>query len=204
MISSLKTQVWRKRAENYKFWSWYLQHENVTHIKRAGNAALHSYNITVVKHSASLRHKICCDLYFIENATPLSVAFRRQEAVNQCAEEAELIFKFNAAFFIAKEELPLSKYKGQLNLQRKNGMKLNSTYDNFFILYYITYIIRDVPGWLIWAFSIFWMWTHKLKTVPWYIWNWSAVLPCRCNDVSTGQNSFRPNMLRIGHAIVSD
>ena len=49
----------------------------------------------------------------------MSVAFRRQEAVNQCAEDAELIFKFNTAFFIAKEELPFTKNKGQLNLQRK-------------------------------------------------------------------------------------
>ena len=80
---------------------------------------------TLVKHSASLRYKICRDLYSNENATPLSVAFRRQQAVNQCAEEAKLIFKFNTAFFIAKEELLITKYKGQLNLQRKNDVKIN-------------------------------------------------------------------------------
>ena len=84
---------------------------------------------TLVKHSASLRDKICRDLYSNENATLLLAAFRRQEAVNQCAEEAKLILKFNTAFFIAKEELPFTKYKGQLNLQRKNSVKLNSTYN---------------------------------------------------------------------------
>ena len=45
---------------------------------------------TLVKHSASLRDKICRDLYTNEN-TPVLAAFRRQEAVNECAEEAELI-----------------------------------------------------------------------------------------------------------------
>ena len=76
----------------------------------------------LVKHSAGLKHKMCRDLYSYENATPLSVAFRRQEAVNQCAEEAKLIFKFNTAFFIAKEELPFTKYKGQLDLTFHNIM----------------------------------------------------------------------------------
>ena len=53
--------------------------------------ALQLKHNTLVKHSASLRDRICCDLYTNENATPLLVAFKRQEAVNQCAEEAELI-----------------------------------------------------------------------------------------------------------------
>ena len=53
-----------------------------------------------------------------------------EEAVNQCAEEAKLILKFNTAFFIAKEELTFTKYKGQLDLQRKNVVKLNPTYKN--------------------------------------------------------------------------
>ena len=69
--------------------------------KFAGNATQLKHN-TLVKHSANLRHKICRDLYSNKNATPLSVALRRQEAVNQCAEEAKLIFEFNTAFFIAK------------------------------------------------------------------------------------------------------
>ena len=80
------------------------------------------------------RHKKCSDLYCNENATPLSVAFKRQEAVNHCTEEAKLLLKFNMAFFIAKEELPFTKYKGQLHLQRKNGVKWNSTYNNDLII----------------------------------------------------------------------
>ena len=36
-----------------------------------------------------------------------------------------------AAFYITKGELPFTKYKRQLDLQRKNGLKLNLTYNNF-------------------------------------------------------------------------
>lgn len=81
---------------------------------------------TLSKHNASLKHKMCRDLCN-ESATPLPVAFKRQEAANQCAEVGELILKFNTAYFIAKEELPFTKFKGQIDLQRKNGVKLNAT-----------------------------------------------------------------------------
>ena len=41
-----------------------------------------------------------------------------------------MMLKFNTAYFIAKEELPFTKFKSQLDLQRKNGLKLNDTYNN--------------------------------------------------------------------------
>ena len=64
---------------NYRFCSGYPQH--VANTKFAGNAGTTQLkHNTLVKHSASLRHKICHDLFLNENATPLSVAFRRQEA----------------------------------------------------------------------------------------------------------------------------
>ena len=48
------------------------------------------------------------------------------------------MFKFNTAFFIAKEELPFTKYKGQLSV------KLVSTHDFLIIIlhniYYNIYI----------------------------------------------------------------
>ena len=50
--------------------------------------ALQLQHNTMVKRSASLRDKLCRDLYTNENATPWLVEFRRQEAVNQCTEEA--------------------------------------------------------------------------------------------------------------------
>ena len=94
---------------NCKFCIRYLQHVgSATFAGNAGTTLLK--HDTLVKHSASLRHKICRGLYSNDNATPLSVASRRLEAVNQCTEEAELIFKFNMASFIAKEELPFTKY----------------------------------------------------------------------------------------------
>ena len=65
-----------------------------------------------------------------EKARPLPVAFRRQKAVNHSADEAEMMLKFYTAYFVAKEELPFTKFKSQLDIQRKNGLKLNETYNN--------------------------------------------------------------------------
>ena len=42
----------------------------------------------------------------------------------------EMEAKINTAYFVAKEELPFSKFEGLLSLQRKNGVALNNTYAN--------------------------------------------------------------------------
>lgn len=85
---------------------------------------------TLIKHNLSLNHRVCRDMFINQKTTPLPVAFRRQMTVNQSADEAEMMLKFNTAYFVAKEELPFTKYKSQLDLQRKNGLKLNETYNN--------------------------------------------------------------------------
>lgn len=36
----------------------------------------------------------------------------------------------NTAYFVAKEELPFTKYEGLLSLQKKNGLEINMTYAN--------------------------------------------------------------------------
>ena len=38
--------------------------------------------------------------------------------------------KTTTAYFIAKEELPFSKFQGLINLQKKNGLEISSTYAN--------------------------------------------------------------------------
>ena len=38
--------------------------------------------------------------------------------------------KMNTAYFIAKEELPLTKFPGLLQLQQKNGIQITNTYSN--------------------------------------------------------------------------
>lgn len=38
--------------------------------------------------------------------------------------------KVNTAYFIAKEELPFSKFRPLLSLQKKNGLHINLTYAN--------------------------------------------------------------------------
>lgn len=84
---------------------------------------------TLVKHNQSLKHRVCRDMLLNEKATPLLAAFRRQEAVNHAADEAEMMLKFNMAYYVA-EELPFTKFKSQLKLQRTNGVKTSETYSN--------------------------------------------------------------------------
>ena len=48
----------------------------------------------------------------------------------QSQERKEMEAKINTAYFVAKEELPFSKFEGLLLLQRKNGVILNKTYAN--------------------------------------------------------------------------
>lgn len=57
-------------------------------------------------------------------------AFQRQVAANRSSDEAELIIKFNAAYNIAKEELPFTKFKSEIILHKKNGLNIHPTYSN--------------------------------------------------------------------------
>ena len=42
----------------------------------------------------------------------------------------EVAVKMTTAYFIAKEELPFSKFQGLIDLQKKNGLEISSTYAN--------------------------------------------------------------------------
>ena len=41
-----------------------------------------------------------------------------------------MTIKINTAYFVAKEELPFTKYKGLVQLQKKNGLEVGVTYAN--------------------------------------------------------------------------
>ena len=42
----------------------------------------------------------------------------------------EMSVKMNTAYFIAKEELPFTKFPGLLQLQQKNRIQITNTYSN--------------------------------------------------------------------------
>ena len=42
----------------------------------------------------------------------------------------EVAVKMTTAYFLAKEELPFSKFQGLINLQKKNGLEITTTYAN--------------------------------------------------------------------------
>lgn len=49
---------------------------------------------------------------------------------NEKQAQKEMSIKFNTAYFLAKEELPFTKYAGLIRLQKKNGIEVSSTYAN--------------------------------------------------------------------------
>ncbi|KAJ8386336.1 hypothetical protein AAFF_G00174330 [Aldrovandia affinis] len=55
---------------------------------------------------------------------------QRPEAAARSQQEAEMIVKFNTAYNIAKEEMPFTKFRSQILLQKKNGLNVNPTYSN--------------------------------------------------------------------------
>ena len=117
------------KSMNCECCSRYPRNAGNTKFADTAGSSMFKHN-TLVKHNLSLKHRVCRDMLINEKATPLPVAFRRQEAVNHSADEAEMILKFNTAYFVAKEELPFTKFKSHLDLQRKNGLKCNDTYNN--------------------------------------------------------------------------
>ena len=53
---------------------------------------------------------------------PLPAAFQRQAVAIRFSKESEMIW-FNVAYNIAKEELPLTKFKSEIILMKKKWIK---------------------------------------------------------------------------------
>ena len=59
---------------------------------------------------------------------PLKQALVTQAAKTDEKTHADMQIQFNCAMFIAKEELPFTKYRPLLELHMKNGMDISATY----------------------------------------------------------------------------
>lgn len=57
-------------------------------------------------------------------------SFAKGQRDQEERDQKEMVIKMNTAYFVAKEELPFSKYEGLLSLQKKNGLEINMTYAN--------------------------------------------------------------------------
>lgn len=77
---------------------------------------------TVRKHGDSYKHKNARDHIIAKNApqtTSLARAVSRACELRYEKEWKELKMKFNAAYMIAREELPFNKFSSQILLMRK-------------------------------------------------------------------------------------
>ena len=85
---------------------------------------------TLKKHSENFTHMRACDSYLAkqkaEEDRPIFKSFIRMS--NKCDEEQrkDVAMKMNTAYFIAKEELPFTKFPNLLDLQRKNGLQIGT------------------------------------------------------------------------------
>lgn len=55
---------------------------------------------------------------------------KKMRSQNDKDAQKEMTIKINTAYFVAKEELPFTKYKGLVQLQKKNGLEVGVTYAN--------------------------------------------------------------------------
>lgn len=88
---------------------------------------------TVKKHGESRKHKNARDCMIAKSsprATPMARAVSRACEKTAEKEFKELKIKFNAAYMIAVEEIPFTKFSSQILLMKKNGMDISKTYDN--------------------------------------------------------------------------
>ena len=89
---------------------------------------------TLKKHGESNSHLRARDFVLNEQRPitqrPLFKGLKK--AAEKVEEQAfkEVSVKMNTAYFIAKEELPFTKFPGLLELQQKNGIHISSTYAN--------------------------------------------------------------------------
>ncbi|XP_054482892.1 zinc finger protein 862-like, partial [Anoplopoma fimbria] len=88
----------------------------------------------VVKHSESVRHSRCRDVYINRtqpnNPGTVEAAVGRQLAISNQDALRQLKVKFNIAYVIAKEEIAFTKFGPMIALHHKNGLNINPTYDN--------------------------------------------------------------------------
>ena len=87
------------------------------------------FRIGVIRaHNKSKQHFRCADVYRARRnpQNPIEQGLRNME----CAVQEKLIKLFNTAYFVAKEEMPFSSFKGLCGLQIKNDVELGKTYFN--------------------------------------------------------------------------
>ncbi|XP_077863556.1 E3 SUMO-protein ligase KIAA1586-like [Saccoglossus kowalevskii] len=84
---------------------------------------------TLTIHGRSKKHIICRDCFLNKNTT-VQQSFERQATTNTDQANADLRIKINTAYCIAKSEMPFTKFRTLLNLQKKNGLDVGTMYAN--------------------------------------------------------------------------
>ncbi|KAL9978046.1 hypothetical protein ACROYT_G015523 [Oculina patagonica] len=89
---------------------------------------------TMQKHAISKNH-MCAQAAVLAKQKPVretvvAQSFSKGRKDQEEKDRRAVAVKMTTAYFLAKEEIPFSKFQGLINLQRKNGLELTSTYSN--------------------------------------------------------------------------
>lgn len=76
------------------------------------------------------KHRLCRAKCTTREAASLAAGFPRQDRANRLSQEAKLIVQFNTPYNVAKKEMPFTKFKFEIILQKKNNLPVNTTYAN--------------------------------------------------------------------------
>lgn len=91
---------------------------------------------TLQCHSISKKHIAARDAdlsrqgSIVAGQSTIHAAFVQQRTKQTEKDNVDLKCKLNTAYVLAKEELPFTKFKPLLDLQKKNGLDISSTYAN--------------------------------------------------------------------------
>ena len=96
-----------------------------------GSRSFKRENLTT--HGKSGRHVKCRDSVLgsiLVGTRTIPSTFEAQETRQESANVYETKVKINTAYCIAKEEMPFTRMKPLILLQKKNGLDISPTYDN--------------------------------------------------------------------------
>ena len=87
---------------------------------------------TMKKHNQSFTHIRSCDSFMAKQKAvedrPIMKSFVKTSNKSDEEQRNDVAKKMNTAYFVAKEELPFTKFPKLLDLQRKNGLQIGETY----------------------------------------------------------------------------
>ena len=116
------------------------------------------------KNHIAARDAQLCKQGKVAGQASIQTAFQQQRQEQSSKDNVDLKCKINTAYVLAKEELPFTKFRPLLDLQKKNGLAVSSTYANHVkaaeLVHTIAETLKDEVSYLPYVFMPIFVWTY--------------------------------------------